>query len=286
VSGPSSPRASDAPRAGASPALPPDFAALDANLVESLREGARWQRSARLVEEGGLLLARGSTSFPVGLSNAVMRLDPRLPASEVVARAREFFAGDGRAFTLWVRGAQDVDLEVLAVEERMYRVSDLPTPWMVLRRRLPEPPLPEGVTLALVRDVSDLRDVVQVSQQAWEPVGLPPAETAALLARPERLLAPHLIWAIARLDGRPVATAMVLCSHGVAGVYWVGTVPDARRKGLAELVTRAVGNAGFDAGMRVAALQASAMGHPVYLRMGYETVATTRWYLARSARRT
>jgi hypothetical protein len=64
----------------------------------------------------------------------------------------------------------------------------------------------------------------------------------------------------------------------------VGTVPDARGRGFAELVTRAVGNAGFDAGMRVAALQASQMGFPVYTRMGYETVAWTRWYLARPAR--
>ena len=95
------------------------------------------------------------------------------------------------------------------------------------------------------------------------------------------MLAPHLVWALARLDGRPVACAMALLSHGVAGVYWVGTAPDVRRRGLAERVTRAVGNAGFDAGMRVAALQASVMGHPVYLRMGYETVSYTRWYLAR-----
>jgi hypothetical protein len=272
VSGPSSPRGSD------------DFDALDANLVESLREAARWQRDAQLVEEHGLLLVRGSTGFPVGPSNAVMRLDRSLTAREVVSRAREFFGSDGRSFTLWVRGQPDADLEAFAVAEKVLPISEVPSPWMVLRRRLPETPLPPGVTLALARDADDIREVVQVSQQAWAPVGLPPAETGALLARPERMLAPHLIWALARLDGRPVATAMVLCSHGVAGVYWVGTVPEVRRRGLAELVTRAVGNAGFDAGMRVAALQASQMGHPVYLRMGYETVSHTRWYLVRSRR--
>jgi hypothetical protein len=280
VSGPSSPRASDA--LARAEAAPSDFAALDANLVESLREAARWQRGARLVEEGGLLLARGSTGFPVGLSNAVARLDPEVPPRDVIARAREFFAAERRAFTLWVRGAPDADLEAAAESAQMLRISETPTPWMVLRRRLPDATAPPGVALTLVRDESGIRDAVRVSQQAWAQVGLPPAETAALLARPERLLAPHLVWAVARLDGQPVATAMVLCSHGVAGVYWVGTVPEARGRGLGELVTRAVGNAGFDAGMRVAALQASAMGHPVYLRMGYETVSYTRWYLARA----
>jgi hypothetical protein len=264
--------------------LPPDFAALDANLVESLREAVRWQRGANVVESDGLLIARGSTNFPVGLSNAAARLDPAIPAEEVIARARAHFSPDARTFTLWVRGEPDADLEAAAESAKLLRVSEVAAPWMVLRKRLPDPEPPRGVHVELVRDESRMRDVVAVSQAAWAPAGLPPAETASLLARAERMLAPHLVWALASLDGRPVACAMALCSHGVAGIYWVGTVPDARRRGLAEIVTRAAGNAGFDRGMRVAALQASAMGYPVYLRMGYETVSHTRWYLARPAR--
>jgi predicted acetyltransferase len=62
---------------------------------------------------------------------------------------------------------------------------------------------------------------------------------------------------------------MTIVTHGVAGAYWVGTAPEARGRGLAELCTRAAGNAGFDLGARVAALQASPMGEPVYRRMGY-----------------
>jgi len=282
VSGPSSPRASSAARTDA--ALPHDFAALDANLVESLREAARWQRGARLVEGDGVLFSRGSTGFPVGLSNAALRLDPAVPAREVIAHAREFFGAEGRAFTLWVRGEPDADLETAAESGRMQRISEMPSPWMVLRARLPDPPPRAGVTVERVREEAEFDDVVRVAQAAWASVGLPPAETAALLARPDRMLAPHLVWALARHDGRPAAAAMALCSHGVAGIYWVSTVPEARRRGLAEAVTRAVGNAGFDAGMRVAALQASAMGHPVYLRMGYQTVSYTRWYLARAGR--
>jgi len=265
-------------------ARPRDFAALDGNLVESLREAARWQRNARLVEADGVLLVRGSTPFPVGLSNAVARLDPGVSPREVVERARAFFGDDGRAFTLWVRGEQDDDLDALARADRFYPIAEIPTPWMTLRKRLPDSEPPRGVTLSRVRDAADVQAVVKVSQEAWAPVGLPPAETASLLARTERMLAPHLAWVLARIEGRPAATAMVLCSHGVAGVYWVGTSPDARRRGLAELVTRAVGNIGLDAGMRVAALQASQMGHPVYVRMGYETVSSTRWYLVRPSR--
>jgi ribosomal protein S18 acetylase RimI-like enzyme len=77
---------------------------------------------------------------------------------------------------------------------------------------------------------------------------------------------------------------MVVVTHGVAGVYWVGTVPAARGRGLAELCTRAAGNAGFDRGARIAALQASVMGEPLYRRMGY--VEVTRYPLMAQLRPT
>jgi predicted GNAT family acetyltransferase len=69
-----------------------------------------------------------------------------------------------------------------------------------------------------------------------------------------------------------VAAAQTLLSHGIAGVYWVGTVDDARGRGLGEAVTRAVTNAAFDLGARANTLQASIMGEPIYRRMGYETL--------------
>jgi hypothetical protein len=70
---------------------------------------------------------------------------------------------------------------------------------------------------------------------------------------------------------------MCILTHAVAGIYWVGTVPAARGKGLAELCTRAAGNAGFDMGARIASLQASVMGEPVYLKMGYVEVTRYPW---------
>jgi predicted acetyltransferase len=64
---------------------------------------------------------------------------------------------------------------------------------------------------------------------------------------------------------------MTMVSHGVAGIYWVGSLERARGKGLGRAVTVAATNAGFGLGADVASLQASPMGKPIYLELGYET---------------
>jgi predicted GNAT family acetyltransferase len=72
---------------------------------------------------------------------------------------------------------------------------------------------------------------------------------------------------------------MSLLSHGIAGIYWVGTVPSARRRGLATLCTQAVGNDAFAQGARRVVLQASAEGEPLYRAMGYREFTRYPWYL-------
>jgi hypothetical protein len=92
------------------------------------------------------------------------------------------------------------------------------------------------------------------------------------------LLAENIAAFIAYLDGEPVSIAMTIVSHGVAGVYWVGSLEQARGKGLGQAVTAAATNAGF--GAEIASLQASPMGKPIYEAMGYETVFDYRLFMS------
>jgi predicted GNAT family acetyltransferase len=80
----------------------------------------------------------------------------------------------------------------------------------------------------------------------------------------------HIV--IASRGSTPVATAMIYESDGVASVQWVGTVPAARKSGLGALVTSRVTNLAFTRGASSVTLQASPMGAPVYLALGYETL--------------
>ena len=75
-------------------------------------------------------------------------------------------------------------------------------------------------------------------------------------------------------EGKPVATSTLMAEAGVAGLYNVGTVPDARRTGLGRLVSLAALAAGREAGYRVGVLQSSRLGEPVYQAIGFEQRCT------------
>ena len=76
---------------------------------------------------------------------------------------------------------------------------------------------------------------------------------------------------MARVDGRAAAVLGIHDLAGDAGVFMVGTAPEARGRGLATaLMQRAL----FDArerGCDISSLQATRMGAAVYARLGYRT---------------
>ena len=65
--------------------------------------------------------------------------------------------------------------------------------------------------------------------------------------------------------------------QGVGGIYWVGTRPELARRGLAAALVRRVSNHLFEHGARCVVLQASKMGEPVYLRLGYREITRYRY---------
>ena len=247
----------------------------DLNFAEALRELARRAGGAAF-DEHGVCCWAGSHALPV-LQNGAIRTAMRLDGAAVLAHAAAFFAPRRRGYTIVVRAHADADLERAAEAAGLLRVGEMPA--MILRRRLSEPGPPPGVTLGPVRTPDDVAGYATVMAAAYATYGMAPEVATSALGERAVLEAPHIVTLLARLEGRPVAGAMTIVTHGVAGIYWVGTVPDARGRGLAALVTRVAGNAGFDLGARMASLQASPMGEPVYRRMGYETIGSYPYWV-------
>jgi ribosomal protein S18 acetylase RimI-like enzyme len=80
-------------------------------------------------------------------------------------------------------------------------------------------------------------------------------------------------------DGRPMASSGLMLFGGVAGIYNVATLPEARRRGFGDAMTRAAIRYGRDRRYRVAILGASEMGRGIYERMGFQEVCEVRQYV-------
>jgi len=72
------------------------------------------------------------------------------------------------------------------------------------------------------------------------------------------------------LDGTPVASATLFRCAGVAGIYNVATLPAARGRGIGAAITQAPLLEARSEGLDLAVLQASAAGHPIYVRLGFQ----------------
>lgn len=247
----------------------------DLNHLESNRELAR-RAGGTVVDEPGLTFWAGAHPLPV-LANAVVRTDSGVSGDEVLARGRRFFGARGRGFTVLLFGAADADLAPVCEAAGLAKMGD--SPGLVLERRLADRTPPAGVTLRTVESDADAAAFARVNGEAYATYGMPPDCAPALLGRLDVVRAPHITSVVARVDGTAAAAAMVILTHGIGGIYWVGTTPTARGKGLAELVTRTVGNVAFDLGARAVVLQASPMGDPIYRRMGYREVTRYPYYV-------
>lgn len=75
---------------------------------------------------------------------------------------------------------------------------------------------------------------------------------------------------LAMLNGKPVGTSQLFTSGGVAGIYNVSSIPEARGQGVGSAITLAPLLEARDRGYRVGILQASSMGYNVYRKLGFD----------------
>jgi GNAT superfamily N-acetyltransferase len=166
-----------------------------------------------------------------------------------------------------------VDAEVVgaAVEDELlargWRLAE-EEPGLVLAPLGAVPPAPPDLAIRLVVDAVGFADFLHVSET---PAVVLPSLAAGL--------DPAVALLVGYVDGRAVASARLVCLGPIAEITGIVTVPPARRRGYGTALTWAAIAAARQRGCTAATLTASAMGYPVYLRMGFHPVGLFRTYL-------
>ncbi len=128
-----------------------------------------------------------------------------------------------------------------------------------------------GFSIQQISDLKDLRTWCQVCVTGF---GMPDFVAGAYFdffncvgLKKETITA---IFYMGWLNGDPVATSMAILAAGVAGIYSVTTLPEARCRGIGARITLAPLCEARAMGYRVGILQASEMGVSVYRRLGFQ----------------
>jgi GNAT superfamily N-acetyltransferase len=233
------------------------------NVTERSRRSARAIDGWVLIEGSGLLLI-AADGMP-WITGATITRVPSDPAA-TLARAASFFEERALNWGLTAAGAVADTISPAAEAHGLARGER--RPGMLLMPIGGEPPLVPGLEIREVRDPAMLAAFIATSAAGFGG----DASLFALMYQPSALSVPDHTLYLGLLDGAPVATAVRVTSHRIAGIGGVSTIPAARRRGIGEAITRRAALDGLAEGCLASFLQASEMGYGLYERMGFRHV--------------
>ena len=204
------------------------------------------------------------TGLPIAFFNGCVVTEPSSAAK--LEAALGWVRDRGFSHQVWIAEPLLPELEEVPSRCGLTREPEL-FPGMILHPPPEPPPPPAGITI-LAGAQTSRGEFVGVNVEA----GLP-GEIAELLFPPSFASDPDVQLFVARLDGRPVGTAIAMCSPAAAGVYNVVTLRDARRRGVGTALTWAAVAAGLGWERDTIVLQSTAMGLRLYADLGFRTVA-------------
>jgi ribosomal protein S18 acetylase RimI-like enzyme len=243
----------------------------DANYYQAWRLLTGSVETGEVREKSGVLAA--ITGVPIPAFNIAFITRPLGQPRKVLAEAISWFDARKLPFLVRARIGLDEASETGCRDLGLEYQDSLPGMTMYPLGRVPEPP--GQLQVVEVRDETALDAMVSVCARGFE---MDEAPVRALVP-PLLLDMPDLALYLGFVDGRPVTTSGLVLSHATAGIVQVSTLPEARNQGLGAAMTwHAVGE-GQKRGARLASLQASTMGFPVYEKMGFRQTQAYATYM-------
>lgn len=256
------------------------------HLLEALEDNmvAFWKGygtpAGRRLDEGGDGV-RVLTGIPEPLFNAVYSAHLAPDAAEAAIEDIRLDAAEWNVPLFWwlTPTTAPSDLGDTLLQHGFVHAGTVPGMAVELARLAGQIALPRELTIKVVEDNTTLEvwaDIAAVGTGFAPPV----AAMVRTLELEVGLRPPNgLRRYIGYLGGVPVAASGLLLAAGVAGIFAVATLPNARRQGIGAAMTRIPLLDGLAEGYKVGTLQASEMGHPIYKRLGFDTVCGIELYL-------
>jgi GNAT superfamily N-acetyltransferase len=247
---------------------PQALAALEhENMVEAMTGVAVAVAGARVRRSGGV--AFFATGLPIRLFNQVIVEDETATNDGIVEAVGAMRARKAHFVVSLRRGTDARYVPLMADLGLELPAGHGPLPGMALDP-LPAggPSVVVGHDVHLVADATGMEDHIVTAAAGF---GMPEDMIRALLG-PDLWRQDGRFVYVGYADGRPVTTGLGVRTGNTIGVYNIATVESARKRGYGAAMTERIAADGAAAGCRVAILQASAMGLPIYERLGYRTV--------------
>jgi len=208
-------------------------------------------------------------SVPIPLFNALVALEQRADdAVAELARAMDEVEKLDLPFGLLFRANAAPALEAEARRLGLSAAERIPA--MVMAAGELGDRGSAGLRIVRVRERADLDRALGVMAAGF---GVPAALVQPIF-NPAIAELPGMCFYLALIDDDPVSTATSCIRNGGVGIFNVATPPHLRGRGYGAAVTARAAADGFATHAELAWLQASALGEPVYRRMGFRQVDT------------
>ena len=237
-----------------------------------------WGRSPNIDCKTGRHLTWSLTGIPFAFLNAVF--DTQLPSEggdKIIADTLAYFRSRSVTHLSWYVEPGTEMLELGRLLSSHSLTYDEGMPGMAVDLALSEQPTPPGSKIVPVKN----REMLQVwGHTLWlgYQMSIPGEDICFELFASLGFELPLQSY-IAYLDGQPVATSQLFLSAGVAGIYCVAVLPEARRQGIGAAITLAPLLDARTLGYRIGILQSSPMGYPVYRRLGFQEYCKLNRYV-------
>jgi GNAT superfamily N-acetyltransferase len=253
-------------------------AAIEDNLFELLRRVAELPGGE--LEDSDRML-RIATGLPSPMHNAVVRA--RLAPEEVEPTVAEVFAWyrRRRAPFFWWTGPQsspsDLD-DRLAAAGLLEFDRDSPGMAMALADIDESAAAPPGVSVEQAHGEDALREWAVLFSAAHD---APPSAGQSWVEAARRRDFRELPWSswIARLDGEPAGLGLSFVAGDAVGLYAIGTLPQARRRGVGTALTLVPMLEARSSGAEIAILHSTPDGEKLYPRLGFRELCRVSRFL-------